>query len=298
MFSLAEAGTTAHLILRITIIIVVAISLERALRYFIGRFASRSAQLLNVDKTRYVFFKHVVTAVIYILAAILIIYSIPRFRTIAVSLFAGAGIIAAIIGFASQAAFSNIISGVFMVISRPFKVGDTIEVGTNLRGVVEDITLRHTVIRNYENKRIVIPNSKISGETIINFNLYDEMVRRYVDFSVDYSCDIDNVMEIMREECENHPLCIDVRTDDEKQQGIPKVPVRLIGFGESEMQVRAYPCAANNADAFEMHTQLNVIIKKRFDKEGISIPYPQRVISYRNEKEQEPGEHHDRPNQA
>ncbi len=294
MISWAEAGTTANLILKITLIIVVAVMLERALRFFIGRFTRRSAAMLNLDQTRYVFFKHVVTAVIYILATILIIYSIPRFRTLAVSLFAGAGIIAAIIGFASQAAFSNIISGVFMVISRPFKVGDTIEVGTNLTGVVEDITLRHTVIRNYENKRIVIPNSKISSETIINFNLYDEMVRRYVDFSVDYTCDIDMVMKIMQEECEKHPLCIDTRTAEELQNGSPKVPVRLIGFGESEMRFRAYPCAANNANAFDMHTDLNVTIKKRFDQEGVSIPFPQRVISYRHEKEPESGEQHDR----
>ena len=278
-------GSTAQLVLRIVLILAIAIIIERSLRFFIGKFMRRSAQLLNVDQTRYVFFKHVTTAFIYIIAIILIIYSIPRFRTLAVSLFAGAGIFAAIIGFASQAAFANIISGVFMVISRPFKVGDTIELIGLTSGVVEDITLRHTVIRNYENKRIVVPNSKMSSEIIINFNLYDEMVRRYVDFSVDYNSDIDLVMKIMKEECEKHPLCIDARTELDKLEGRPKVEVRLIGFGESELKFRAYACAQNPGDAFELHTQLNVTIKKRFDADGISIPFPQRVISYRNEKE-------------
>lgn len=281
-------GTTAELIFRIVLIVVIAITAERSLRFFMGRVLRRNAQLLNIDQTRTVFFKHVVTATIYILAALIIVYSIPRFRTVAVSLFAGAGIFAAILGFASQAAFSNIISGVFMVISRPFKVGDTIEVGNNVRGVVEDITLRHTVLRNYENKRIVIPNSKISSETIINDNLYDEWVRRYINFSVDYSSDIDRVIAIISEECERHPLCIDKRSEQDIQAGIAKVPVRLIGFGESEMQIRAYACAANPADAFEMHTQLNIRIKKRLDAENISIPFPQRVISYRYEKDTGP----------
>jgi small conductance mechanosensitive channel len=281
-------GSTAQLVFRISIIIAIAIIIERSLRFFIGKFMRRSASLLNVDQTRYVFLKHAATATIYIIAIILIIYSIPRFRTLAVSLFAGAGILAAIIGFASQAAFSNIISGVFMVISRPFKVGDTIELQGLASGIVEDITLRHTVIRNYENKRIVVPNSKMSSEIIINFNLYDEMVRRYIDFSVDYNSDIDVVMKIMREECEKHPLCIDARSEKDKLEGAPKVEVRLIGFGESELKVRAYACAKHPADAFEMHTQLNVIIKKRFDADGISIPFPQRVISYRNEKESDP----------
>jgi small-conductance mechanosensitive channel len=216
------------------------------------------------------------------LACIVIIYSIPRFRTLAVSLFAGAGILAAIIGFASQAAFSNIISGIFMVISRPFKVGDTIEVGTGIQGIVEDITLRHTVLRNFENKRFVIPNSKMSSEVITNYNLYDEMVRRYVDFSVDYASDIDKVMAIVREECDKHPLSVDGRTPDEIKEGRPRTEVRLIGFGESEIKVRAYPSVAKPPDAFELHTDLNLIIKKRFDKEGIVIPYPQRIITYRN----------------
>jgi small-conductance mechanosensitive channel len=95
-------------------------------------------------------------------------------------------------------------------------------------------------------------------------------------------------MKIMREECEKHPLCIDARSEKDKLEGAPKVEVRLIGFGESELKVRAYACAKHPADAFEMHTQLNVIIKKRFDADGISIPFPQRVISYRNEKESDP----------
>jgi small-conductance mechanosensitive channel len=266
----------------IAIIIVISIALERTIRFLIGRFLNKNAEQLKVDKTRYVFLKHVVTATIYSLAIIAIIYSLPKFRTLAVSLFAGAGIFAAILGFASQAAFSNIISGVFMVISKPFKVGDRVEIGKLYVGIVEDITLRHTVIRSFDNQRIVIPNSIISAETITNAHLYDNEVRRNIDFEVDYSSDIDQVISIMRESCENHPLCIDFRTPEEKLKEIPKVQVRLILFGQSSMTFRAYVWAANAADAFEMHTELNIIIKKRFDNEGIKIPFPQRVISYRD----------------
>ena len=295
-FSYLES--TTNIALRIAIIIAVCIIIERSLRFFIGKLMRKSAQMMNIDQTRYVFFKHAITATIYIFAAILVIYSIPRFRTVAVSMFAGAGILAAIIGFASQAAFSNIISGVFMVISRPFKVGDTIEVGTGVQGIVEDITLRHTVLRNYENKRFVIPNSKMSSEIITNYNLYDEAVRRYVDFSVDYNSDIDKVIQIIREECEQHPLCIDMRSKTEILEGLHKVDVRLIGFGESELKIRAYPCVAKPPDAFDLHTAINLTIKKRFDSEGITIPYPQRVISYRNEKEPESQNPQNRSQQA
>jgi small-conductance mechanosensitive channel len=276
--SISTWGTVAF---RIAMIILISIILERTLRFLIGRFTKRSAELMNVDKTKYVFLKHVVTAVIYLFTAIAIIYSIPTFRTFAVSLFAGAGIIAAIIGFASQAAFANIISGVFMVMSRPFKVGDRIEIGKDYVGIVEDITLRHTVIRNYENKRIIMPNSKISAETIVNNNLYDDRIRRYIDFSIDYSSDIDKAMQLMRDICESHPLTIDGRTTEDIANQLPIVEVRLIGFGESEMKLRAYVWAANPINAFNLHTELNVLIKKGFDEQQVSIPFPQRVISYR-----------------
>lgn len=266
---------------RIVLIIFISIILERTLRFLIGRFTKRSAELMKVDKTKYVFLKHVVTAVIYLFATIAIIYSIPTFRTFAVSLFAGAGILAAILGFASQAAFANIISGVFMVVSRPFKVGDRIEIGKDYEGIVEDITLRHTVIRSFENKRIIMPNSKISAETIVNNNLYDDRIRRYIDFSIDYSSDIDLAMQLMRTICEAHPLAIDGRTLEEIENKLPIVGVRLVGFGESEMKLRAYVWASNPAEAFDLHTELNVLIKKGFDQQNVSIPFPQRVISYR-----------------
>jgi len=265
----------------IILIIIVAISVERSIRFMIGKFLQRRAVQMNIDKTKYVFLKHVVTAVIYSLAIIAIIYTLPKFRSIAVSLFAGAGIFAAILGFASQAAFSNIISGVFMVISKPFKVGDRIEVGNKYVGIVEDITLRHTVLRNFDNQRIVVPNSVMSAETIINAHLYDDVVRRNIDFNVDYQSDIDLVIRIMQEECESHPLCIDQRTEDDFGKSLPKVQVRLVQFGDSAITFRAYAWSTNAFDAFDMHTDLNILIKKRFDKEGVQIPFPQRVISYR-----------------
>jgi small-conductance mechanosensitive channel len=268
-------------LLIISVIVIFSILLERTIRYLIGQFLNRNAEQLKVDKTRYVFLKHVVTATIYSLAIIAIIYTLPKFRSIAVSLFAGAGIFAAILGFASQAAFSNIISGVFMVISKPFKVGDRIEIGKQYTGIVEDITLRHTVIRSFDNQRIVIPNSIISAETITNAHLYDDEVRRSIDFELDYDSDIDLVISVMQECIEKHPLCIDYRTAEEKSKGIPKVQVKLIAFGQSSMTFRAYAWAANAANAFEMHTDLNIQLKKRFDQEGIRIPFPQRVISYR-----------------
>jgi small-conductance mechanosensitive channel len=270
----------------IALIIVFALLAAKIVSSLIKKAMHRAAEKLNVDQTKYAFIRHMATAIIYFIAVIVIIYSIPSLRKFSYSLFASAGILAAILGLASQQAFSNIVSGIFIVMSKPFKVGDRIELVRNLQmGTVEDITLRHTVIRDFQNRRIVIPNSVIGSDVILNSNLYDEKIRRNVDFSVDYSSDVDQVTEVIREECLNHPLCIDNRTAEQLENKEPVVDVRLIEFGASELKFRAFVWTSSPADAFILNTDLNKIIKKRFDKEGITIPFPQRVISYRNEEE-------------
>ena len=111
---------------------------------------------------------------IYTIGIIAIVYSIPSVNHIGKTLFAGAGIFSAILGFASQQAFSNIIGGIFLVLFKPFRIGDLIKVGALNEGYVEDITLRQTVIKDFGNKCIVIPNSLISTETIQSLRLEDE----------------------------------------------------------------------------------------------------------------------------
>lgn len=94
------------------------------------------------------------------------VYETNALRTVATSLLAGAGILAVAVGFASQQALSNIVSGIMIVIFKPFRVNDRLNIGTTFNGIVEDITLRHTVIRDFENKRIIVPNMVISQECL------------------------------------------------------------------------------------------------------------------------------------
>jgi small conductance mechanosensitive channel len=113
-----------------------------------GRLIKRSANILNNDPTNYQFLRHAVIGLIYLVGLGAAIYTVPSLRTIANSLLAGAGILAVAVGFASQHALSNIISGVFIVIFKPYRINDRLQV-RELEGIVEDITLRHTVIRDY-----------------------------------------------------------------------------------------------------------------------------------------------------
>lgn len=267
------------------IVLAVAFIVSRLLRLIIGRFFRAAAKKLKVDPTRYNFFKNAIDFIVLLVAAIVIFRSIPAFKDFGTTLLTGAGVLAAIVGFASQAAFSNIVSGVFLVIFKPFSVGDRVKIGTLYSGDVEDITLRHTVIKDFENRRVVIPNSVIGNETIINSTLNDERVCMFVDFNISFDSDVDLAIQVAQEEALKHPFCIDGRTTEELIKGEHQVMVRTIAITDFAVQIRAYVWTKNATDGFELKCDLHKSIKQQFDKKGIEIPYPYRTLLYKNEQQ-------------
>jgi small conductance mechanosensitive channel len=260
------------------IVLAVAFLVSRLLRFLIGRFIRAAAQKLKVDPTRYNFFKNAVDFIVYLIAAIVIFRSIPSFRTVGTTLLTGAGVLAAIVGFASQSAFSNIISGFFLVIFKPFSVGDRVKIGQLYTGDVEDITLRHTVIKDFENRRIVIPNSVISNETIINSTLTDEKICVFLDVPVTFTTNLDRAMDIIQQEGFKHPLCIDNRSPEELTKGEQPVMVRVITYADFGIQLRGYVWASNPTNAFDLKCDVLKSIQDRFQKEHIEFGYPGRIL--------------------
>lgn len=257
---------------------IIAITFHR----LFGRFLKKSSSVIQNDPTNYQFLQHFLTAIIYIVGFSMAVYIVPNLRAVASSLLAGAGILAVAIGFASQQALSNIVSGLFIVMFKPFRVNDRLKIRDNLSGIVEDITLRHTVIRNIENRRIIIPNSIINQEVIINATLNDEKIQKRLNIGISYSADIDKARAIITEEAMKHPLKIDGRNEKQIAKGRPEVLVRVVELGDFAVTLRAYVWAANQVDSFAMGCDLLESIKKRFDAEGIEIPYPYHNIVHKN----------------
>lgn len=266
------------------IVIIVAIIATRALRLLMKKLMHRDVENPTEDVTRLRFLNNAISVVIWFVAIGLIVYSVPRLKAVAITLFAGAGILVAIIGFAAQAAFANIISGVFIVMSRPFRVGDLIKIGDLYQGFVDDITLRHTVIRDFQNRRIIIPNSTVGNAEILNFSIDDPKVCEYVEMGISYDSDVDKAIEIMREEAMEHPSCIDNRTPEALEEGEPVVRVRLVGFGDSSVNLRAYVWVEDPVSGFLLRFDLYKSIKQRFDAEGIEIPFPYRTLVFKDQK--------------
>ncbi|GCC51386.1 mechanosensitive ion channel family protein [Chryseotalea sanaruensis] len=266
------------------VVLVFAFIVSLIIKFSINRFVRIASSKLRVDPTKYKFLKNAVDFLVYLIATIIIFKSIPELDAFGNGLLASAGIIAAIVGFASQSAFSNIVSGIFLVIFRPFSVGDRIKVGQLYTGDVEDITLRHTVIRDFENKRIIFPNTVISSEVIINSTTSDEKVCMFVEVGISYSSPIDKAMEIMRSEGENHPYFIDNRSEDDIAANVPSVTVRVIQLADSSVQLRASVWAKDPSTGFAMKCDLLKSIKERFESEGIEIPFPHRVVIMKNQE--------------
>lgn len=264
-------------------IIIFAGTLSRILRWLINRFFTTASEKLKVDPTRYRFFMNAVSIAIWTMAFAAIVLLFPRLRALAITMFAGAGIMVVIIGLAAQQAFANIISGVFIVIFKPFRVGDMITVASAGMGIVEDITLRHTMIKSFENKRIIIPNTVIGSETIINDSIEDTLVCRFVEIGISYDSDVALASRILQETAAAHPLCIDNRSAQQRAQGDHQIEIRLTSFGDFSVNLRAYVWCNDPMGVYRMHSDINKQIHERFATEGVEIPFPYRTVVYKNE---------------
>ena len=178
---------------------------------------------------------------------------------------AGLGIVGFIVGFALQETLSNFAAGVMILIYRPFDVGDAVETG-GISGKVKQMNLVSTTITTFDNQRVIVPNRKIWGDVIRNINA--EKIRR-VDmvFGIGYDDDSDLAERILHEIVDHHELALDD----------PPPVIRLHTLGESSVDFIVRPWV-KSADYWEAYWHITRAVKKRFDEEGISIPFPQQDL--------------------
>ncbi|MEO7313914.1 MAG: mechanosensitive ion channel family protein [Ginsengibacter sp.] len=235
------------------------------------------------DSTNYRFLRYIAVFIIVLIGVVLASFAFPSLKGVAQTALGSAGILALIVGFAAQEALANISGGLFIISFKPFKIGDTVKVSDAMVGTVTDITLRHTIIRNYDNKMIVIPNAIINKEKLINYDLGEHKCCERIEIGISYDSDIDLAKKIMQEECENHPLIFDNRLPFEKLDDQPIVKTALIELKDFSMTIRAWAWARHYSDSFSLKCDVLESIKKRFDKEGVEIPYPYRTVVMKNE---------------
>ncbi len=272
------------LLIHITLIAVVTLFIYFSVNHAVNRFIARQSKKDHFDATNAKFLQRILNALILMIGFGLVIFLIPSLKHIATTLLAGAGVIVAVIGFSSQQVLANFISGIMIVVTKPYRIKDRVAL-RDMEGIVEDITLRHTVIRNFENKRIIIPNSIMNNEVIINANFAEDICCEWVEIGISYTADIKKAKALIREEVVRHPLFIDHRNKKEIEAGEDQAPVRVVSVGDFAITLRAWTWAANPGDAFILGCDLNENIKERFEREGIEIPYPYSNVILKKDKE-------------
>jgi len=158
---------------------------------------------------------NILSAIIATIGSIIALNWIPAFSTVVAALIAGSGILALTIGLAAQESLGNAFNGLFLSVSKPFEVGDRVHlVNADITGFIEDISIRHTVIRTLNNSRIIVPNSAMNKELIENSNFCNPQAAAFIDVIITYDSDLNKACEIMAQVIGNHPDFVDTRPPD------------------------------------------------------------------------------------
>lgn len=181
-----------------------------------------------------------------------------------------AGALGVGIGFGLQGIVANFIAGLVLAFERPIQIGDTIQIA-QMYGDVVNIGVRSTTIKTYEGSEVIIPNSDLITNDVINWTLSDRKKRRDVIVGVAYGSDPEHVMEIMRRVANDHP---DV-------QKIPAPWALFDGFGDSSLNFRIKIWTTMDS-GMSTKSEVTVAIYAALQKEGIEIPFPQRDLHIRS----------------
>ncbi len=238
--------------------------------FFLGRFVirllvralSKAMQKNAIEKTLETFICNLVSMALLVVVVIAAIGQVGIQTTSFIAIFGAAGLA---VGLALQGSLSNFASGVLIVLFRPYKVGDFVE-AAGISGAVDQVQILTTILKTGDNKQVIVPNSQIMDSIITNYSAHDT---RRVDMviGVGYADDLDKVRKTLAE--------IIAADDRILQDPAPKIAVAELAESSVNFVVRPW-CAT--ADYSAVKWDLTETIKKRFDQEGISFPFPQRDV--------------------
>ena len=174
------------------------------------------------------------------------------------------------IGFGLQNLTSNFIAGLMLLFEQHIQVGDRITVG-DTEGDVTEINIRSTTIRSLNNIAIVVPNSEFVSSTVTNWSHGDPKTRLEIEVGVSYNSDLDKVMNSLLEAAKEHPMIL----------SHPEPKAWLMGFGDSAWNMRLLAWVGDPQGRRQIQSDINCAIVKKFRKNGVEIPFPQRDLHVR-----------------
>ncbi|MFP3872472.1 MAG: mechanosensitive ion channel family protein [Candidatus Natronoplasma sp.] len=241
---------------------------------FIGKIISLNVQRSlkdKVSKDRAVTISKIVQYTVLIIGLFIIL---PILQMNLSGLLVAGGIMAVVIGFASQSIVSNLISGIFLTFERPFRVEDVVNIGgeNGTLGMVEEIRIISTSVRTFDGVYVRVPNEKVFTGNIVNY--LENVARRFeYDVGIRYQDDADEAMEIIKEVIDEHPLAL--------KNPPPQVFVQSLGSSAVELKVRIW---GPSTDWFQLRMELLWKIKETLEENEIKVPFNQQEVWFMNEK--------------
>lgn len=229
---------------------------------WLSRLLEKGMQKAGTDHTLIVFLRNIVYVGLLIFVIIAAIGQLGVQTTSFLAVLGAAGLA---VGLALQGSLANFAAGVLIIIFRPFKVGDFIEAG-GIAGVVKAISIFTTTLHTPDNKVIIVPNAQVNSGTITNYSA-NETRRVDLVIGVSYGDDLDKVRSVIQR----------VLAADERVLKDPAPQIAVMALADSSVNFTVRPWA-KSADYWGLYFDLQEQIKKNFDKEGISIPFPQQDV--------------------
>jgi len=234
-------------------------------KFIIGKLmllVDKKMELAHTEITLKKFLHSIVNTLFYTFLFIIIISTLGIQTA---SFVAVLGAMSLAIGFALQGSLANFAGGVLIILFKPYKIGDYIE-ASGVAGTVIEIQIFATLLNTVDNKRIVIPNGKLSNDTLINYS--KNPVRRVdIVFGVGYNDDIEKAKSVL----------VEIANSQEKILKNQEAFVEIVEYGDSSVNL-VYRVWCKTADYWDVYFQSMKMAKTEFDKADISIPYPQMDV--------------------
>jgi len=243
---MSQSWWDKHGDLMVQIFVAIGIMIAAWIFYWIVRTAinafSRRRRLAETDpgaETRFRMIERLAAVAIFFIAAGVAFWyiDVKALNSLAVGMFASAGVAGVVLGFAAQTTVSNLVAGIVIAFAQPVRLGDTVDIEGEF-GTVESIGLIYTSVRVWDNRRLVVPNKLLSDGAIRNYTLIDPRMPALVTLRLAYGADLGAVRELLLETARAHPLFMDppapsVQVIEADNLG---VTVRLVAWCETQSE--------------------------------------------------------------
>ncbi|WP_237267448.1 mechanosensitive ion channel family protein [Sulfitobacter alexandrii] len=210
------------------------------------------------------FLSKVASAFVWIMILMFYAHMIPALDRLATALLASVSVASVVFGLAAQSTLSNFVAGFSLIFYRPFRLGDKLQINAPTgveTGVVEDVSLGYTILKTYDNRRVIISNAAISSTTMVNLSARELRTMAIIPISVSYDADIDTARALILEVASGMPQI----------EEIAGCPVTTLNASSVDFSLRVW-CVDSGIAAGVKNDVLEAV-KKRFDAAGIEIPY-------------------------